>query len=115
MSDPIFSSDEADRSVLKRVEVRVVTSDKERARWDALGQTAGFERVAEDFYVAHERPKQLWVKALEWEGRGWLRAEFLPPALAEQLTALIPMCRMKAPVVGSLWERFHHYLPDQRS
>jgi hypothetical protein len=83
--------------------------------WEALGQTAGFERVVQDFYVAHERPKQLWVKALEWEGRGWLRAESLPPALAEQLTALIPKCRMKAPVVGSLWERLHHYLPDQRS
>jgi hypothetical protein len=83
--------------------------------WEALGQTAGFERVAQDFYVAHEQPKQLWVKALEWEGRGWLRAESLPPALAEQLTALIPKCRMKAPVVGSLWERLHQYLPDQRS
>jgi hypothetical protein len=83
--------------------------------WEALGQTAGFERAAEDFYVAHERPKQLWVKALEWEGREWLRAESLPPALAEQLTAWMPKCRMKAPVVGSLWERLHHYLPDQRS
>src|SRR5512132_4242335 len=29
--------------------------------WEALGKTAGFQRVQEDFYVAHERPKQLWV------------------------------------------------------
>jgi len=83
--------------------------------WEALGQTAGFERVAEDFYVGHERPKQLWVKALAWEARGWLRAESLPPDLAEELTALMPKCRLKAPVVGCLWERLHHHLTEQRS
>ena len=83
--------------------------------WEALGQTAGFERVSEDFYVPHERPKQLWVKALDWEARGWLRAESLPQAVAEELSALTPKCRMKAPALGSLWERLHHYLPDERS
>jgi hypothetical protein len=83
--------------------------------WEALGQTAGFQRVAQDFYVAHERPKQLWVKALQVQARGWLRAQSLPESLAEQLTPLLPKCRIKAPVLGSLWERLHRRLPDARS
>lgn len=83
--------------------------------WEALGQTAGFERVAEDFYVAHERPKQLWVKALAAEARAWLRAEALPEPLAEQLNALMPKCRINAPALGSLWERLHRGLPETRS
>lgn len=82
--------------------------------WEALGQTAGFERVSEDFYVPHERPKQLWVKALEFEARGWLRADSLPESLAKELTALAPKCPIKAPHVGSLWERLHQQLPDDR-
>jgi len=83
--------------------------------WEALGQTAGFQRVAQDFYVAHERPKQLWVKALQVQARGWLRAKSLPESLAEQLTPLLPKCRIKAPVLGSLWERLHRRLHDARS
>lgn len=82
--------------------------------WEALGQTAGFARVAEDFYVAHERPKQLWVKALVPQARAWLRGESLPAPLAEQLTPLVPQCRTKAPALGSLWERLHRRLPDAR-
>jgi len=83
--------------------------------WEGLGKTAGFTRVAQDFYVAHERPKQLWVKALEAQARGWLRAPSLPVELAGQLTALMPKCRTRAPALGSLWERLHQRLPDSRS
>ena len=32
--------------------------------WQALGYSSGFKRVAEDFYQRHDRPKELWVKAL---------------------------------------------------
>ena len=83
--------------------------------WEALGQTAGFERVAEDFYVAHDRPKQLWVKALGPEARAWLRAESLPEPLARQLAPVQAKCRIKGPALGSLWERLHRRLPDERS
>lgn len=83
--------------------------------WEALGKTAGFERVAQDFYVAHERPKQLWVKALKPQAREWLRAPALPEPLAGQLTPLVPKCRIKAPALGSLWDRLHRRLPDSRS
>jgi hypothetical protein len=83
--------------------------------WEDLGKTAGFERVAEDFYLEHERPKQLWVKALDPQARAWLRADGLPEDLAEQLSPLMPRCRLKAPALGSLWERLHRGLSDERS
>jgi hypothetical protein len=35
------------------------------AGWTLLGPTAGFGRHAEDFDVRHDRPKQLWVRALD--------------------------------------------------
>jgi len=33
------------------------------ANWTLLGATAGYGRVAKDFYVAHERPKQLCAQS----------------------------------------------------
>ncbi|RXL46435.1 DUF4338 domain-containing protein, partial [Citrobacter sp. AAK_AS5] len=32
--------------------------------WTLLGKTQGFERSRQDFYQAHDRPKQLWVREL---------------------------------------------------
>jgi len=48
------------------------------ANWTLLGATAGYGRVAEDFYVTHERPKQLWVRVLEAQAREWLSAQPMP-------------------------------------
>jgi hypothetical protein len=50
--------------------------------WTLLGPTAGFGRCAEDFYQRHDRPKQLWVRALDPEGLAGLKAQTLPPRLA---------------------------------
>ena len=52
------------------------------AGWTLLGPTAGFGRCAEDFYQRHDRPKQLWVRALDPEGLAGLKAQTLPPRLA---------------------------------
>lgn len=30
--------------------------------WTRLGQTQGFARSRQDFYEAHDRPKELWVR-----------------------------------------------------
>jgi hypothetical protein len=35
------------------------------ASWQRLDDTSGYARVAEDFYERHDRPKQLWVRALD--------------------------------------------------
>jgi hypothetical protein len=52
------------------------------AGWTLLGPTAGFGRCAEDFYVRHDRPKQLWVRVLDPEGLSALQAPSLPAGLA---------------------------------
>ena len=50
--------------------------------WTLLGPTSGFGRVAEDYYERHERPKQLWVRALDARSFAALRGEELPAGLA---------------------------------
>ena len=52
------------------------------AGWQRLDDTSGYARVAEDFYLLHERPKQLWVRALDPVAFRSLRAQRLPPTLA---------------------------------
>jgi hypothetical protein len=52
------------------------------AGWTRLDDTSGYARVAEDFYERHERPKQLWVRALDAKAWHQLCAQTLPPILA---------------------------------
>lgn len=84
------------------------------AGWEAVGRTAGFGRVAEDFYVAHERPKELWVKALDPQARAWLRAETMPAELAAQEAAVAPRCRAQPAELSSLLEWLRRTVPEQR-
>ena len=81
--------------------------------WQALGYSAGFKRVSEDFYQRHDRPKELWVKALEPRAWDWLRAEQLPAALARYEKAVPPACGVVAEQMSSLWERFEQ-VPEWR-
>ncbi|MCZ7640445.1 MAG: DUF4338 domain-containing protein [Verrucomicrobia bacterium] len=46
--------------------------------WEALGSTARYRRVREDFYEAHDRPKQLFVRELVKHACQGLRARQLP-------------------------------------
>ncbi|HEY5911559.1 MAG TPA: ISAs1 family transposase, partial [Verrucomicrobiae bacterium] len=46
--------------------------------WTLLGKTKGFERSRKDFYEAHDRPKQLWVRELQEGARTILRGPNLP-------------------------------------
>lgn len=46
--------------------------------WMLLGQTKGYERSRKDFYEAHDRPKQLWVRELQEGARTILRGPNLP-------------------------------------
>lgn len=59
--------------------------------WTMLGLTQGYGRSADDFYVKHDRPKQLWVRELKKGGRELLKARVLPEAYAvvEEKTQLI--------------------------
>lgn len=48
--------------------------------WTMLGKTKGFQRSQRDFYQAHDRPKQLWVRELREGARTVLRGRNLPEA-----------------------------------
>lgn len=76
------------------------------SNWTMLGPTAGFGRVAEDFYVAHERPKQLWVRALHPQARQWLCAETLPESLRVYEKPAPRRCEHRPDQLASLRERF---------
>jgi hypothetical protein len=75
------------------------------SNWTMLGPTAGFGRVAEDFYVAHHRPKQLWVRWLHPQAREWLGAQRLPEELQPYEKAQRARCEQSLEQLGSLRER----------
>jgi hypothetical protein len=81
--------------------------------WQALGYSAGFKRVAEDFYQRHDRPKELWVKELHPRAWQWLRAKQLPAALAGYEKQTPPVCGVETESMRSLVERFEE-LKDWR-
>jgi len=76
------------------------------SNWTMLGPTAGYGRVAEDFYVPHERPKQLWVRALHPRAREWLSAESLPEDLQGYEKPVRLRCELEISQLSSLRERF---------
>ncbi len=83
------------------------------AGWMLLGPTAGFGRCAEDFYQRHDRPKQLWVRALDPEGTAALKAQSLPPRLAPYESAAQPRPLSGKPLL-SLLDRLPA-VPEPRS
>jgi len=85
------------------------------AGWHALGATAGLTRVSEDFYVAHDRPKTLYVRRLYKRAAQWLRRPQLPEALAPYEREVKPRCGQSAAELGSLWEHLHRSVPETRA
>jgi hypothetical protein len=74
--------------------------------WIHLGQTDGWGRQREEFYVRHDRPKQLWVREL-WPGsRALLRAQTLPPQWQAQEAAVVPHCPYKVKHLKRMVEYF---------
>ena len=82
--------------------------------WTLLGQTQGYGRSRQDYYVAHERPKQLWVRELRPGARTVLRGRHLPVALQALEAGQVPECAASAPELGRML-RFFEGLPDWRS
>ena len=87
------------------------------AGWKRLDDTSGYARVAEDFYERHDRPKQLWVRALEDKAFRALRAPTLPPGLAA-FEKEPPPPRSRCPVptrrLVSLLDQLPEDVPDPR-
>jgi hypothetical protein len=72
--------------------------------WEELGPTRGFGRVGRDYYVAHSRPKRLFVRELCRNARRGLQAEQLKPAWAQVESKVAPRCTHRALELRSLVE-----------
>ena len=82
--------------------------------WEPVGWSAGYRRHRADFYVPHDRPKRLWLRALSPAARSQLRALDLPPDCQAGVVAgpagVLPVSQ---PQGDSLREVFRH-APDPR-
>jgi hypothetical protein len=81
--------------------------------WTLLGQTQGFGRARQDFYVAHARPKQLWVRELVPGARTILRGRNLPQALRAVEAECVAECTVPPEEISQM-VRFFGKLPDWR-
>jgi hypothetical protein len=81
--------------------------------WTLLGQTQGFQRSRADFYEAHGKPKQLWVRELQPGARTILRGRNLPAACQAVEQGRPPECG-QAPAELEQMERFFGHLPEWR-
>jgi hypothetical protein len=81
--------------------------------WTLLGQTQGYGRHRQDYYVAHERPKQLWVRELRPGARTMLRGRNLPAALKALEAGQVPACAQSPEELAQM-RRFFGGLPDWR-
>ena len=77
------------------------------SNWILLGKTDGFKRVAQDFYVRHDRPKQLWVKSLEVDAPALLSSAILPDPWLPYEKSLPVQCGISTAHLPSLLERFN--------
>ena len=82
--------------------------------FDAVGLTAGYGRSSRDYYTAHERPKQLYLRALKPGDRGRLAQARLPASLAAHELDRAGPCPFKAEALGSLLELFKSFRDERR-
>ncbi len=81
--------------------------------FEPIGPTGGFSRDSRDFYLPHDRPKQLYLRVLHPRARNLLRQARLPEALAEFEANVAGPCPFQAPALEGLLDRFR-LLPDPR-
>ena len=82
--------------------------------WQAIGTTAGFKRVAQDFYEAHERPKQLFVRELSKHAARGLRQRQMPAAWRAQEQSIDRHCLLPDQELLSLWQVLDQQVPESR-
>lgn len=81
--------------------------------WQELGLTQGYGRSREDFYLKHDRPKQLWVRELRAGARELLKARTLPAAYAGVEDKVAPICEHSAQELQAM-RQFFGAVPDWR-
>ena len=82
--------------------------------WSHLGKTAGWKRDAEDFYLKHDAPKQIWVRELVKNACVKLRAAQLPPQWAMVEAQIRLRCSHSVKEIRSLMESLRQGLPEFR-
>ncbi len=82
--------------------------------WQQLGHTAGWKRDADDFYLRHGTPKQVWVRELSRKACAKLRAPTLPAAWAPVEERVRPKCTYRVEPILSLMEMLRDHLPEYR-
>jgi hypothetical protein len=82
--------------------------------WQELGPTDGWGRCARDYYVKHDKPKRLFVKALCHNAAGSLQAQHLKPALAMVEEQVAPRCTQRVPQIRPLIQHFKQ-VPEYRA
>lgn len=84
------------------------------AGWERLGASKGFARRTRDYYLPHDQPKELLVKALHPRALQWLKAAQLPEPWVAAEQPLPPRSALRLAQWQSLYELFGD-LPDARS
>jgi len=84
------------------------------AGWRSVGATAGYSRVAEDFYVAHDQPKQLYVRSLVKHAEVKLRGRHLPAPLQVYERKVSRACALANADLTSLWQTLDQHVPESR-
>ena len=82
--------------------------------WKAIGTTAGFKRVAQDFYEAHDHPKQLFVRELCKHAARCLRERQLPTGWVAQEQPVERRCLVNGEELHGLWRVLHQQVPESR-
>jgi len=80
---------------------------------EPIGPTGGFARDSRDFYLPHDQPKQLYLRALHPRARNLLRQARLPEALSKFEANVAGPCPLQAPALEDLLTRFRQ-MPDLR-
>lgn len=76
------------------------------SNWVELGPTDGWGRRQRDYYVQHDRPKRLFVRALTPNACRSLQAEHLKPALAAVEHKATRACYYKVREIEAITEHF---------
>ena len=85
------------------------------SNWEPVGFSAGYSRHRADFYVDNERPKRLWLRELDPQGRCHLRSATVPadcqPGVIAPPSGVLPVDQ---PLLLSLFEVLQR-APDPRA
>ena len=84
------------------------------SNWEAVGLSEGYSRHRADFYIPNERPKKLWLRALNGQARQQLRAVQVPQECQAGLSAGVSgTLPVKTEELDSLLDVFRR-APDPR-